>query len=77
MTLGGSGTAQAVSALPPKADMTRTSFDVRLVPKAEVMPASDGNFYPWDSKLRPASASAADDRPVNAADGSPIPPETQ
>ncbi len=40
------------------------------------LPASDGNFYPWDSKLRPASASAADDRLVNAADGSPISPVT-
>jgi len=38
------------------------------------LPASDGNLYPEDSKLRPASANAADDRLVNAADGPPISP---
>ena len=38
------------------------------------LPASDGNLYPRGSQLRPASASAADDRLADAADGPPISP---
>ena len=44
-----------------------------------VLPASDGNLYPRDSKVRPVSASAADDRLVAAMDGpsiSPVCPNT-
>jgi hypothetical protein len=37
-------------------------------------PAWDGCFYPPDSKLRPAAASAADDRLLDAVDGPPTAP---
>jgi len=50
----------------------------RYHPFLHELPASDGNFYPPDSKLRPASASAADsaadDLPANAVDGPPVVP---
>jgi hypothetical protein len=43
-------------------------------PFLDELPASDGNLYPRDSKLRPASARAADDRVFDAPDGPPISP---